>query len=275
MNLFKSFSFTLMFLSGTLFAANVNSVKVVRDEIVQKITLAGFVESKYSSIIAAPYDGYVKKIFVKVGDKVKVNDPLVSVMQSLVSDEKIFPIRSPINGTIVQITRNEGQSVPANSQSDYIMRIDDLNNLNVSAKVTELDFNKIKQKQECLIKSTAVMNKIYHGDVSEIHLAASKVEGWDRGQVEFKVKINVKDFDTQVKPGMTVMIDLVTAKKEKILVLPHEYIFEESGEYYAKLVSGEKKLIKIGIQNENLSEISSGLKEGDEVVMVDFKELEN
>lgn len=252
-----------------------NNVPVVKDEIIQKITLAGVIESKHSSIISAPYDGYVKKLFVRVGDKVKINDPLVSVMQSLVSNENIFPIRAPISGTVVQILKNEGQSVPANNQTDYILRIDDLSNLNVSAKVTELDFNKIKSKQECLIKSTAVMNKVYHGEVSEIHLAATKVEGWDRGQVEFRVKISVKDFDDMVKPGMTVMIDLVTARKDKILVLPHEYIIEENGEYYVKLVKGEKRLIKIGIQNESLSEIISGVKEGEEVSMVDFKEFDN
>jgi len=69
-------------------------------------------------------------------------------------------------------------------------------------------------------------------------------------------------------------MDVVTDKREKVLVLGHEYIQEEpSGGYFVTLESGEKRKITVGLQTEEAAEILSGLAEGDRTRPIDFLSL--
>src|SRR5688572_13037930 len=65
---------------------------VSKGDLVQRVTIGGIITPNRKTIIAAPYNGYVRKIYVQVGQQVKPGDPIVSVAQSLTgSGEDIFP----------------------------------------------------------------------------------------------------------------------------------------------------------------------------------------
>ena len=74
---------------------------VIRQDLVQRVTIAGTVTPLKKTVITAPYSGYVKKIYVKIGDLVKRGDPIVSVVQSLQGGDDVFPLRSPLDGVVV------------------------------------------------------------------------------------------------------------------------------------------------------------------------------
>lgn len=248
--------------------------KVVRQDLIQRVTMAGTVYPIKKTVIVAPYDGYVKKLFVKVGDRVKAGDPLVSVVQSLQNSDNAFPIRSPLNGLVVQLAKSEGEYVKNYDLKDFIMRIDDNSKFQILSNVPEIDRVKLKAGQETIIKASAILTKTYKGIIRELALAANQKEDYSRSQnVEFPIKIDMVDNDENIKSGMSVVMDVITNKKLNILTLNHEYIRQENEKYFVILADGQKRDIKIGIQNEVMCEVVSGLNEGEKVKLVDFSNL--
>jgi multidrug efflux pump subunit AcrA (membrane-fusion protein) len=88
-------------------------------------------------------------------------------------------------------------------------------------------------------------------------------------------KLEILDIDEQLKPGMSTVLDIIPAKKSDILTVPHEYIDKQGEKYFVTTKDGAQKEIQVGMQNESIVEIISGLKEGDEITQVDFINLGN
>ena len=248
--------------------------KVKKMDLIQKVTVAGNVVPERKTIVTAPFNGYVRQLFVRVGDKVKKGDPLVSVAQSLQSTDPVYPLRSPFDGTVVEILKEDGEFVKQNDPKDYLLRVDSLKALYIISNVPEIDRARIKKGQEAVIKASAILDKSYNGVVEEVSLASKQQEQWrGNSKVEYRTKVKIIDFDEQLKPGMSTILDIVTHKKENVLVLPHEYIFKESDSYFAFLENKKRVPIEVGIQNESLFEVVSGLKEGQVVNQVDFLDI--
>jgi len=248
--------------------------EVKKQDIVQKSTLSGFIEPHSKAVIKAPFKGYVTRVYVKIGDTVKVGDPLITVVQSLnVPNIESFPIRSAIAGKVVQLLTKPGQYVDPSYSESTLLRVDDLSKLHVSAEVPELDIINLKITQNAIIKATAVIDRTYKGQVEEISLASTAQDNWRQSIVNFKVNLLVSEFDQNLKPGMSVVADVVTGEKKDVLALKHEFIERDGEKYFVDTVEGERKEIEVGMKNEEVFEIVSGLSQGDKVKQVDFLKI--
>lgn len=247
---------------------------VEKGEIVQRVSLSGVVQPVRKALIVASYSGYVKKLFVKVGEDVKIGDPLVSVVQSLSSFEEAFPLRSPVKGRVVQIRHTEGEFVKASDTTDFILRVDDLSEMYVYVNAAEIDRVKMTVKQEAMLKPMALSEKSYKAQIVDLALAANDKDRWDRSSVvEFPITLKILNPDGDLKSGMSTLIDIITFKKDQVLTLRHEFIYAQGDENYVLLENGEKRVIKTGVSNEEKVEILEGLKEGDKVQKVDFASM--
>ncbi len=255
-------------------ALNENGSTVTKQDVVQRVTISGTVQPRRKAIITSPYKGYIRKLFVKLGAQIQQNDPVVSVTTSLSSVEQVFPLRAPFSGRVVQVQKSEGEYVK-DDVGDFIVRIDDLGKLYIDANAPELDRVKMKIGQEAIIKASAILDKTYKAVVKDLSFAAKETDKWQRSSVvEFPVRLEILDPDDRINPGMSVLIDIVTQKKENVLALRHEFIGREKTQFFVTLQSGERRNVTLGLQNEELSEISGGLVEGDLVRKVDFAQLE-
>lgn len=247
---------------------------VTRQDFIQRVTFAGVVVPFRKTIVTAPYNGYVSKLFVSVGDQVKAGDPIVSVVQSLQSGDSPFPLRSPLNGVVVQVERSEGEYVREGDYKEFILRIDDTSRLFVVANAPEMDRVKLRFGQEAVIRASAIIDRKYKGLIRELSLAARDKESEANSQVvEFPIKIEITDGDEMIRPGMSVIIDVITARKENVLSLRHEFIRRDNDHYFVVLQSGDRQTIEVGIQNEEGFEILSGLSEGQKIRQVNFSEI--
>lgn len=240
----------------------------------QRSTISGVVTPFRKTVITAPYQGYVKKMFVNLGDDVKAGAPIASVVQTLLTADSVFPLRSPFAGKVAQINKAEGEFVKASDASDFIARIDDNSKLYVDCNVPELDRVRVKVGMEAIIKASAIVDRSYKGVIREIAFAAREQDKWGRSTaVEFPMRLEILDFDSQIQPGMSVILDIITEKKSNVLRLRHEYIGKEKGSYFVTMDAGERRTVELGILNEEYAEITSGLKAGEKVQKVDFAEL--
>lgn len=247
---------------------------VIKGDLSQQVTIAGNVIPKRKTLISAPYDGYIQKIFVQVDQRVKQGDPIVSLSQSIQNTDNNFPLRSPIQGTVVHVKKSEGEYVRQSSTDEYILRIDDLSQLFMEADTPEVDRTKLKKGQEVLLKASAVSQKIYKGILQEVAVAAKAQDRWSNSQVQYPVRVKILDADDQLKPGMSAIGDIVTDKKENVLLVPHEYLFKENDKYFVLPIKGDKKEIKVGTNNSEYFEVTEGLNENDQLSPIDYTTLD-
>lgn len=249
---------------------------VRRSDLVQKVTVAGHILPNRRTSITPPYNAYIKRIHVKMGDKVKAGMPIVSLVQSLHDvAEQNFPLRAPIDGTVVQIPRSEGEYVEMGKDLNTIVRIDDLSKLFINAEIPEADIRKIRLNQEVIVRANGVFSRSYQGKIVEIAIAAKEKERWGRtgDKVDFEIKLEILDADEQIQPGMSAIIDVITTKKTNILVLDHEFISKSKETYFVHTLDSKRKEVKVGVQNEESYEIIEGLNEGEKIKAVDYLSL--
>ena len=244
--------------------------RVERANLLQRVTIAGNISPVRTTKITAPYSGYVKKLFVKVGDTIKVGAPIVSVAQSLLSAQPVFPMLSPLSGIVVQINKSEGEFTREGDNNDFILRIDDTSQFLVKAITPEIDRIKVKVGQRAVIKVNAIFNKTFDGVIQSIAMAPNNKDSWQSSTVEYATVIELTNPDEQIQSGMSCLVDLIVDKREKVLTLRHEFIQRDSKGYFVTRENGERQSIQVGLQNEEVFEILSGLNEGDPVRMVDF-----
>ena len=278
----KYFWLVILIMAGGAFAFTRTSSKnvassigtVSRGELIQRVTIAGSVIPNRKTVISAPYNGYVRKLFVKTGDKVQAGDPIVSLAQSLRGGaDDVYPLRAPFSGTVVQVLRTEGEYVEqtgSQAGGNSLVRIDDLTRIFVEAGSPEIEVGKLKVGQDVIIKASAVLSRNYKGKIEHISLAAREQKDWDKARVEFAVLIEVSDSDEQIKPGMSVVVDIITRKLTDVLTLQHEFVQKDGEKYFIITENGARKDIQVGIQNEEVFEIKKGLNAGEKIKQTDF-----
>jgi len=253
--------------------ASLGSVK--RGDLTLKVTIAGGIIPKRHAVITPPYNGYVQKVYVKIGDRVRQGDPVVSIAQTIGSnEEQVFPLRSPLTGIVVQVWKKEGEfvtptGVPGNTDPTLV-RIDDITHLNIDANVPEVDLGKLKLGMPVVIRAVAVPQHTYRGQIIEITQAAKEQDRWERARVEFAIRVDILDKDELLKSGMSAVLDIIVREAKDVLLLPHEYVQKTGDQYVVTMADGQKRRVDIGMENEEAFEIKSGVKEGDLVRPVDF-----
>jgi len=218
-------------------------------------------------------------------------------------------IYAPADGTISVLNVELGERVLGTQQmaGTEILRVANLNNMEVEVDVNENDIVKIKVGDEAKVEVDAYLKKQFKGIVTSISNSASTALTADQ-VTNFKVKIRILKESYQdllegkpasyspFRPGMTATVDIVTKTKTNVLAVPISSVVvksdttavKESKVYVAEPTEKEpipkidKKLecvfvkvgdkakiriIKTGIQDDTNIEVISGLKKGDLVII--------
>lgn len=238
---------------------------------IKEITFSGIVTPIRQAKIVAPYSGYIKKLYVKIGQAVQKGDPIVSITESLHTDEKVYPMRAPYQGTVVSVPYVEGEFVRKGDAANPVVRIDDLHKFYVAADVSELDILKIKIGQEAKIQVLSISHKTYQGAVSSIAMAPkSRRGGYTRSHSGYPIKIEILHRDDLLKPGMSAVVKIILSKKDSILKLPYEFVLKLDSKYYVILKNGKRIPVTIGAQTGNEVIIKHGVPVGSVVQQVDY-----
>lgn len=215
-------------------------------------------------------------------------------------------IYAPADGTISVLNVELGERVLGTQQmaGTEILRVANLNNMEVEVDVNENDIVKIKVGDEANVEVDAYLKKQFKGVVTSISNSASSTLTADQ-VTNFKVKVRILKESYQdllegkpstyspFRPGMTATVDIITNTKSNILTVPissvvvksdtaavKEIKVEDPNEEKSKPKSDKKfecvfvkvgnkakiRIIKTGIQDDTNIEVLSGLKKGDVVI---------
>ena len=182
-------------------------------------------------------------------------------------------IRSPIDGVVLVREKEVGDGVSsiltAGGNGTELMTLGDLSEMYVEARVDEVDLGRIEVGMSAIISVDAHRGRTLDGKVERIAPAGS-VDG--NGIVTFVVRVSAIDPDRILKPDMTADIKLVVARRDGALTLPQRAVHREAdGSWQVeRLVDGtvtEFVVVELGLSDGLLTEIVSGLNEGDSVLL--------
>ncbi len=214
-------------------------------------------------------------------------------------------IYSPNDGTISKLSVELGERILGTQQmaGTELLRVANLNNMEVEVDVNENDIVKINIGDETKIQVDAYLKKEFKGIVTSISNSASTTTTADQ-VTNFKVKVRIlkesyldlikgkPDTYSPFRPGMTATVDVITKRKQNVIGVPISAVVIKSDTTATKpVVMGDDKnkvksksdkkyecvfvkvgdkakirIVKTGIQDDTNIEILSGLKKGDEVI---------
>ena len=187
-------------------------------------------------------------------------------------------ILAPIDGKITSLKKEIGEQViqgTINNPGSVIMVLSDMNKLELEVDVNEVDAVLLKKGMDTDIHLDAFDNKIFKGEVKQISESAEKPVGRDVSL--FKVKIDFKENNKRIKPGMSGRAEIVVRRSKNALTIPIETVIkdEKGKEYCFKVVNGiaKKTFIKTGISDDFYVEVKEGLNKGDIVITGPYRVL--
>lgn len=180
-------------------------------------------------------------------------------------------ITSPADGTILSINVLEGQVVVAAASVNNgttLMNIADLSRLIVNTHVNQVDIANIEFGQEVVYTSETfpdIRNEASIDFISPVATIVKNVKG-------FPVEALIDNPDPRLRPGMTVMMTVPVANASDVVSVPISAVFTEDNAkrivYVRQGTHTERREVKIGITDLFYAEVTSGLKPGEEILLV-------
>ena len=235
--------------------------------------------SKYSTdkeLESAQRD-YDNAVAQKALKEAQVNQAEAMLKQARI-DLDYTKIVSSVDGEVISREVEVGQTVAASFNTPTLFYVaEDLTKMQIEASVVEADIAKVKEGQKVEFAVDSFPDEIFEGVVTQVRnnpITTSNV-------VTYEVIIGIDNKDLKIKPGMTANVEIITAEKENVLLVPNKalrfYTLDENGDvvrYKDKgiwlLQNGKPKRINIatGVSNDDMTEIVSDVvKVGDEVIL--------
>lgn len=216
-------------------------------------------------------------------------------------------ISSPNTGTVSKLNVEQGERVTGASQfssGTEIMRIANLQEMEVNVEVNENDIVRVTLQDTCLIEVDAYLGEEFIGIVTEVATSANTIGVSAEQVTNFDVKIRILPESyanlipegnpnySPLRPGMSATVEIQTEYAEDILVIPIGAVTTRSDSTEnkddVKNKDGDKKkdflevvflydegivkmqVVEIGIQDNTNIQIKAGLEEGQKVITGPF-----
>ncbi len=173
-------------------------------------------------------------------------------------------IYADLNGVILEIIPKEGGMV---NKGAVIARIADTDTFYVEATIDEADAGRVHPGQDVNLMLDAFPERNFKGRIKWV---SPVVLGKRLEARTFRVKVVFLEVPENLKVGMSADMEIIVGRLENALSVPTQVIFERKGKGYVYLVENGRaslKEVQRGLSNWNYTEIKSGLKEGDRVIL--------
>jgi len=194
-------------------------------------------------------------------DQVTILETQLAIAQTRLDSPMI---EAPFDGVVTVLSAQVGDLVQVGTQA---IRLDDLSDLYLDVLISEIDIPFVKIGQSAGLVFDAYYEDTFNGEVTEIAPVGQSVQGI----VEYTVRINLKDADDRIKPGMTAAVNIVVDEKEDILVVPNDAIVSIDGqEYVFVLRNGEFEDVPVifGSYSDYYSEVlEADIDEGELIAL--------
>ncbi len=197
-------------------------------------------------------------------------DALKKQLETLRSQYAKYTITSPVSGTVDNVPVNSGENIAPGMP---IARVVNNSQLKITADVSEKYIRAVKKGDDVLVK--------FPGLDLEMDAKVSSI-----GQIikqanrTFDMTINLTKSNGLLKPNLLAMVTIYDYINPKAIAIPSNIILSSGTESYVYVLENKnnvkvakKRVVKTGNISGALTEIISGLSEGDNVITENYKNL--
>lgn len=213
-----------------------------------------------------------------------------TIQQEIKSDTVVSPASGIVLVPVANANTSSAQGGNNNSATNQkimvgssvhylqlLMNIGNLDGLSIAFSVPEINVNQIKQGQSATITGAGFPGITLHGKVVEVAAQASANSSGSGTLPTFPATIHVDKITAQqrhvIRSGMGARVALIVYKKQKALTVPVIAVHQNKKEhsyvnlYHSKTGKITQQIIKTGKIMVDQTEVLSGLKAGDKIVL--------
>ncbi len=190
-------------------------------------------------------------------------------------------ILAPMDGIIINTAVEEGQTVNANQNTPTIVRIANLDEMEVRMEIAEADVNKIKVGSEVEFAILSDPDKRYKAKIESIDPAdietsdatsnsSNSNSSSTSSAIYYYAKFFVKNENNFLRIGMSTENKIIVASATNTISVPTYAIKNDSGGYFVEILKGQnivKKYIKLGIKDGINTQVLEGVNENDDLIV--------
>ncbi len=229
--------------------------------------------------IVAPFDGVVAQVNISKGDRASDSATAIRLLDTsklevdvVVSEMDVFQIKPGARAT-VQVDAVSGISFPARVKRISPAATIQQNVVNYKVRLELITGETMATQQRSPSQITLEMlPEQVRKAVQEGRITLEQIRQWvaQRYQQQTaKPAISMADF--QPKEGLTVTATIFVNERRDVLLVPNGAIVKEGGKSYVQVVNGEvteKREVVTGLSNWQYTEITEGVSEGEQVLIV-------
>lgn len=172
---------------------------------------------------------------------------------------------APFAGVVTAVNISVGEVA-----SGIVAELVDIQSLEVVLEVDEVDIGQLTIGQEATVTLETWPNQEIAATVASI--SPRNIANAGNALVVYEVYLSLEPTDLPALVGMTANANLITAERGDVLLVPNRAITpdRQAGKYFVTVQNGEEQEIvevTIGLRDGNFTEITSGLSEGEQLVI--------
>lgn len=188
-------------------------------------------------------------------------------------------ILAPMDGVVVALVAQQGQTVNANQSAPIIIKLALLDTITVKAQISEADVVRVKPGQKVYFTILGAPDKRYYTTLRSVEPAPDSIVTDTATSVNtanaiyYNGLLDVPNPDGLLRISMTAQVYIVLNEAKGVITIPSAAITQSGrrGAASVRLVTAEgkaeKREVKVGIDNNVNAQILEGLAVGDKVVL--------
>lgn len=196
-------------------------------------------------------------------------------------------ILAPMDGIVIAVITQQGQTVNANQSAPTIVKLARLDLMTIKAQISEADITRVSQGQKAYFTIFSDPEKRYDATLRTVELAPESVmkddslsgsssasgSGTSNASVYYNALLDVPNPDNRLRIAMTAQVSLLLGEAKNTLLVPIQAVRKtEDKKQQVQVLTGDNRLemreVKTGITNNVDIQILSGLKAGETVVLM-------
>jgi HlyD family secretion protein len=191
-------------------------------------------------------------------------------------------VRAPLSGIVTNVAVKKGDTASTGTTVGTLVTQQRV----AEVSLNEVDVANIKVGQKATLTFDAIENLTMTGTVAEV----ATIGTTSQGVVSYDVKISFDVHDERIKPSMSVSAAIITATKQDVLVVASSALKTSNAISYVQVPTNQeeaiaslasatvrtagvalssapsRRTVEVGLASDALSEITSGLSEGDVII---------
>ena len=193
-------------------------------------------------------------------------------------------ISAPLDGVVVSVAVEEGQTVNANQTTPTIVQIADLSQMEIRIEISEGDVTKLKEGMAVSFTILSEPDVVYETTLKSIDPGMTTLSDGESAEasdttaaIYYYGKLIVPNERGVLRIGMTTHNTIVVGSVRDALIVPAMAVHYEGGKAMVEVLDGGKAVVrevKTGLSDNLNIQIVSGLEEGEEVILATMTQSE-